>query len=775
MKKIEIINATQNNLKNISVSIPYYAVTAVTGDSGCGKSSLVYDTIYAESMRLITENMLTSTFSQKILPKPKVESIQHLVPAISLDQNCYNQNPRSTVSTFMEIADTLRVLFSIFVNQKYHTNLTGRNFSKNDVDGYCPLCKGNGWVQKFSLEKLIPDPSKTLNEGGILFFSGVKESFEMKLLEQVCRRHHIVMDIPIRNLPESDVHFLLYGDTTEKYVVHYSRAKKKNCQRTLFFQGAITVIGEKEKHILTPMIFKQIEKYLSPCTCSLCGGKRLKANVLQYNIFKCDYSEVEHLELPEILRWIGKAEHSNKNESGLYSVQKMIESLKARIRSMLDLKLEYLSLDRSIPSLSGGELQRLRLSKQISCSLTEILYIFDEPCKGLHFKNIQNIIHTMKKLVDKGNTIIAIEHNTQFLNNVDYCIELGPGGGPKGGKVLFKGIKNFYEDMSMTKINHRHFDKWINIKRANYNNIREQNCSIPMKAITIISGVSGSGKTTLLNEVIYKSLYAQMPHNCEIFSCEGNYEKVYAVNQQPIGKNIRSSVISFLGIGQHIRELFANTKTAKENNLSASFFSLNCKEGRCERCLGSGYVQMDSTFFSNILLPCDECNGTRFKDFILSVKYNGKSINDVLNMDISEAYGFFAKQKYIEYMLKCLIDIGLDYIKLGQLSKNLSGGEAQRIKLAKALGQPNGSNNIFLLDEPTSGLSASDILRLENVLNKLVDEGNTLIIIEHNIKFIHKNADYIIDFGLKGGNSGGKIIDEGSLQEILNRGKVSWI
>ncbi len=441
---------------------------------------------------------------------------------------------------------------------------------------------------------------------------------------------------------------------------------------------------------------------------------------------------------------------------------------------MTELNIEYITLNRSIPSLSGGEFQRLRFARQISGSLVEILYVFDEPCRGLHRLDIKKIINATELLVKKGNTVLAIEHNQEYISHADNIIALGPGSGPEGGYVVSAELEKDVLDVSSTIKNSPDLvhNGWMEFDNINANNIHGLNCKIPMGVITCITGVSGSGKSTLAEDVVYECMHRNMAINCNNYSVSQRYSKIYCVDQKPVGKNARSSVISYLKIYDEIRKIFSEISVGKKKYKS-SFFSTNIAGGRCEKCAGSGVITIENRYFPDSYIVCDECNGKKFKSFILDVRYKGKNISDVLDMDVKEALELFKDNTKIVSMLTCIKDIGLEYLKLGQLSKNLSGGEAQRLKLAKALGEEKKENNVYILDEPTSGLSLKDTLKIENVLHKLIELGNTIIIIEHNVNFITRNANYIIDFGFHGGDAGGKIIDAGSIKDVFDRKKAS--
>lgn len=728
MKTVRVINAREHNLKNVTVEFPYYKLNVVTGCSGSGKSSLVYDTLFAESQRQLYENFVDNTFGLKMMKKPDVDAIERLCPAISVAQNSYNFNPNSTVGTYTDMSDDLRNIFAFIINMLEGTQYKPRDFSNAQSRFLCKNCGGTGKVWKLSLDKIIPDPTATLGNGGIIYFSGTQKSYEVQRIKMICERHGISMDTRICDLTKDQYDMIMHYGDGQKYSVRFERGSKKNCQRTTIFNGVMNELGEEYKHIQSPMIFQQLSKYMDEFTCDVCHGKKLGDEILEKRLAGYDISEVEQLEIGDLYDWCLELKKQIIDKSQR-SVIASLDHVVRLIQSMTDLHLDYLSLARTIPSLSGGEFQRLRLAKQLCSSMSEVLYILDEPCKGLHYLDVESVINVSNKLVGKGNTIIAIEHNQQYVSTADNVFVMGPGSGPDGGQLIEHGDIAI-SDKEVTEHLERHPVAQMEFDGIEANNIHNQNCSIPIGAITFITGVSGSGKSTLAEDVIYRSLIRKRPSNCQKIEIPKSY-KVYFVNQQPIGKTSRSSVISYLKISDEIRKIFAGI-APRNKRITASYFSTNIKGGRCEKCSGSGVISLESKVIPDAYIICDECNGKRFKPEILAIKYKGYSINDVLNMTILEANELFADNKKISSMLQCMIDIGIGYLKLGQLSMNLSGGEAQRIKLAKVLGEESHKNGIIILDEPTSGLGHGDIQRIGNIIERLADNGNTIIILNYS-------------------------------------------
>lgn len=766
--EIEVKNAYENNLKHIDVSFPLGSFTCVTGCSGCGKSSLVFDTVYAESQRAFLESMAGNLYGQRFMNKPKVGYIKNLRPALNISQTYYNVNPRSTVGSVSEISFYLRGLFAITASSKNQT-YTEKKFSSYAIGSCCPRCLGTGDEYCISEELVIPDRNKTLRDGGILYFKGSETSFEYRSIVALCDYFGIDIDKTINELSKEELDKLLY---TEEKIKFHLRFKSNGAMKTqvVHLRGAISKLSEKLEDSLKNGNLTGVSKYTIKRSCSLCNGLKLCKESLSIKICGLNISEVENLSLSKFLEWLDKVEKKYEISNSFDLIKPILSQIRIKVQFLFDLKIGYLSLSRSIPSLSGGEKQRLRFANQLGCSLKDLIYILDEPCKGLHYKDIKNIISATKDLILNGNTVIAIEHNKQFLAEAEKIIELGPKGGPDGGYIVdsdrdYKLSLNFKEE--------RKFDRYIELKNINFRTIKKQNVKIPVHSITCISGVSGSGKSTLIS-VILDCFANRRNINCDSFTEELMVKKVMEVNQSPIGKTPRSTILSYLDLADEIRTVFSATPEAKKNKIPASYFSMNVEGGRCECCLGTGLQKIEMNYLPSTFVLCPECNGNRFKEQILDIRYNGKNIKQILDEPITDIISLFENNKKIYSVLKCLINLGIGYLKLGQMSMNLSGGEAQRIKLAKALGLYNGGNWLFVLDEPTVGLNETDIIKFKSVLLDLQNKGNTILIIEHNIEFIASIADYLIDFGLEGGESGGKIVSRGAVGDVIKDKASSW-
>lgn len=759
MEYITIKNAYENNLKHIDLNIPLNSFTCVTGCSGCGKSSLVFDTIYAESQRGFLEGMSGNLYGQKLMNKPKVGEIQNLRPALNISQNCYNVNPRSTIGTTTEISYYVRSLFTL-LNSNKKEKLSENVFSTNNPNSFCENCYGLGIETVVSEQLLIPDRNKKLRDGAIIFFKGATESKEQKFLEALCEQYEIDIEKSVSELTKVELNNLLYSNEKIKYKLSYKEGKRRK-QHYVFLQGVVSIIQEKLAHLDANSTSSVYSKYMEDVPCHICKGSKLQKRVLGYKVNGINYFELESMEFVELLDWCKNFDFSKIETSKIDLCKELLNGIEHRLTYLIKLNVGYLSLNRSIPSLSGGERQRIRIATQLTCSLRGILYIMDEPCKGLHHRDIESIIDATKALVCKDNTVISIEHNKQYISSADNIIELGPKGGPEGGYIInpqknkadYKYLIKFKDNLIS--------ENFLKFSDITFRNIINQSTKIPIGGITCITGVSGSGKSTLAS-VISKCIERQTNVNCKKINGLENIKRVIVVNQNPIGKTPRSTVVSYLEIYDEIRSLFAKKSTYGPSN-----FSMNVKGGRCECCQGTGLQKIELNYLPSSYILCPECNGKRFHDNILSIKFNGKNILEILETQISEIIPIFETSKKITSVLQSMIDLGLGYLTLGHMSMNLSGGEAQRIKLAKALGSISSGRNLYLLDEPTSGLNSSDIEKFEKILLSLQKQNETIIIIEHDIEFIAKISDYIIDFGKQGGHLGGDIVAQGIPKNVF--------
>lgn len=765
MENIVIKNAYENNLKHIDLDIPLNSFTCITGCSGCGKSSLVFDTIYAESQRGFLEGMSGNLYGQKLMDKPKVGEIQNLRPALNISQNYYNVNPRSTVGTITEISYYVRALFSL-INDSVSENF----FSSNNPKSFCSNCNGLGVETEVSVNRLIPDKEKKLSEGGILYFKGPEYGKEYSFLKALCEFYHINIEKKVSELTKEELDILLYSTEKIKYKLTYREGKRRK-QHFVYLQGAIATINEKLRSIDASPSNTMFINYMEQVPCKICNGTKLNQDVLNFKVGNKNISEVEKIEFNNFNEWLLVVEKSGKKSPKKEFIDQLITSIRKRIETIIELNVGYLSLDRSIPSLSGGERQRIRIATQLNCSLKDLIYILDEPCKGLHYHDIKKIVKASKNLVKSGNTVLSIEHNKQYIASADKVIELGPVGGPLGGYLINKSLK-FSSNYDLKFKNKTIYEDFIILKNINFRNLRKQDAQFPLGGITCVTGVSGSGKSSLIS-VLKDCFEFNRSVNCDFFY-GANIRKVYSVNQNPIGKTPRSTIASYLEVYDAIRNIFAKTKDAKNRGMGNSNFSINVKAGRCECCQGTGMQKIELNYLPDSFILCPECNGKRFEDRILQVKFKGKNISEILDAPIDDIVDLFEDEVSVYQKLKCMIKIGLGYLSLGRMSMNLSGGEAQRIKLAKALGIKSTGKNLYILDEPTSGLNEKDIKKFIDILIKLQQNGETIIIVEHCLEFITEVSDYILDFGLFGGYKGGKIVSLGYAKDVLSDKKSSW-
>ena len=760
MEKIIIKDAYENNLKHLNLEIPLDEFTCVTGCSGCGKSSLVFDTIYAESQRAFLEGMTGNIYGQKLMNKPQVGSIENLHPALNISQNYYNVNPRSTIGTTTEISYYLRSLFAI-VNSDEVSRVSEKIFSSNNPKSFCPHCAGLGVETVVSESLLIPDRDVTLRNGAILYFKGSPESKEQKYLEALCEHYGVDIDKKVSQLSNDELHQLLYADEQIRYKLVYKEGKRRK-QHYVILRGAVPSILERASGGNPSALSGAYAKYMEEIPCHVCGGAKLRKEVLKYKVDGFNYDNVESMELTTLDSWMRQFSDDQIPQSKKELVGQLINSILRKLKALLQLDVGYLCLNRPIPTLSSGERQRVRIATQLTCSLKGLIYILDEPCKGLHYRDITKIIKATRDLIHRGNTVISIEHNKQYISSSDCIVELGPVGGPDGGYLISQSSspRNNGGGYHLTFKQPLKMRDYFEINNINFRNIHGQTAYFPIGGITCITGVSGSGKSTLAS-VVARCFSRKSDTIYGTVQGGKNIRRTIQVDQAPIGKTARSTIVSYLEIFDEIRTLFSKTDTAKQLKLSTSSFSMNVKGGRCECCQGTGLQKIELNYLPDSYITCPECGGKRFSERVLSVKYCGRTILDILETPITDIIDVFKGTKKVYSTLNSMIELGLGYLKLGQMSMNLSGGEAQRVKLAKALSSSSNGRNLYILDEPTSGLNDVDIDKFIQVLSLLQQNRETIIIIEHNIEFIAMVADYIIDFGIFGGEAGGKIVAQG--------------
>ncbi len=735
-KPIQIKGLKQNNLKNISLDIPKNKIVVFTGVSGSGKSSIVFDTIAAESQRQMNETY--TAWVRGRLPKydkPHAELIDNLNPSVIIDQNRLGGNARSTVGTISDMYSSLRLLFSRIGEPSIGP---ASYFSFNNPNGMCPTCAGIGKVMDFDINNLI-DADKTYDEGCFLLPAFGTGKYYWKVYR---RPEYFRTDVPWKELSEEEQNILLYGSRKQGG----ERIDKKIEGIYNQFKRLVLMKGAEEQ---TDYTLKRIAQYLYEKECPDCKGKRLNDQTLSCKINGYsinDMCEMEFVELRDVL--------SNIKDD---RAQTIIDQLVASLDRMIDIGLPYLFMNRESSTLSGGEAQRLKLVRYMGSSLCGMIYIFDEPSTGMHPRDVHRMSRLLKSLRDKGNTVLVVEHDKDIISIADEVIDIGPLAGKNGGQVLFQGS---YEQLliSGTKTGNalsseikvkekvRKPKGFLPVRGANLHNLKNVDVDIPLGILTVVTGVAGSGKSSLIRDVFAKQYE----------------EQVVLIDQSAVTATGRSTVCTFLGFFDEIRKAFA-----KENNVEAGLFSFNSK-GACPYCKGRGAITTELIFMEPVTTECEYCGGSRYSDEAMSYKYKGKSIVDVLEMSVEDALEFFADNKKIMAKLDALMEVGLSYISLGQPLSTFSGGERQRVKLAQNIKK---KGNIYILDEPTTGLHAADIEKVVGILETIVDRGNTVIVIEHNTD-VMKLADYIIDVGPDGGTAGGEIVFTGTPKEMLENGNT---
>lgn len=704
-----------------------------------------------------------------------------------------SQRLKETIAVAMKQGDGVIQVFDVekgegfFYSKSLMDPITGlsyrepapHNFSFNSMQGACPKCKGLGSVNLIDVDKIIPDKSKTIYSGGILPLGSYSNNFIFSQIAGICEKEGYSLKTPIKDLSEKALDEILNG--TDEALVNPAGIGR-GYQPT--YDGIVKYIEMQQNDEVSSKAQKWAGQFYTPTVCPVCHGARLSREALHYFIDGKNIDELANMELSDLKEWVDTVEQKLGKQQQVVA-KEILKEIRSRLHFLNDVGLDYLSLSRSSMSLSGGESQRIRLATQIGSQLVNVLYILDEPSIGLHQRDNDRLIHSLKELRDLGNTVVVVEHDKDMMLESDYVIDIGPKAGRKGGKVVFAGTpEEMLKSGTLTagylngslKIEvpakrRKGNGKKLTLKGCSGNNLKDVDLTLPLGALICVTGVSGSGKSTIINETLqpilsqkfYRSLKEPLPYKA-IKGIE-NIDKVVTVDQAPIGKSPRSNPATYTNVFANIRNLFVELPEAKIRGYKPGRFSFNMSGGRCDVCKGNGYRSIEMNFLPNVLVPCEACHGQRYNRETLEVRFKGKSIADVLDMTINQAVEFFENMPSILSKIKVLQDVGLGYIKLGQPSSTLSGGESQRVKLATELSKKDTGKTLFILDEPTTGLHFEDIRILMGVLNKLVDRGNTVLVIEHNLDVI-KCADYIVDMGPEGGKNGGKIIAVGTPEEI---------
>ena len=788
---IKFFGVTTNNLKNIDVEIPLNKTTVITGVSGSGKSSLAFDTIYSESRNRFTENF--STYARRMMSKvkkPELEQCSGLTPAIAIKQSKYKKNPRSTVGTVTEIYDLYRLLFSrTGINKDgSNTKLPAAMFSFNKLEAACPSCKGLGIITTSDPAKFITHLHKAIIDGAMdgtipgKFF-GDKHGQYVNTLIKVGEIMGIDLSVPYSTLSKTALNIVLVGTGDKKYDVEW-KFKRGNRIGThslvTVWKGFINYINDEYEIKRKGSRGDAYKMIMSDVNCLNCNGLRLDTEVLKVQFNNQNISQLSSLTINSAIEYF-KNIKTQISSNAFARCETIITQIISKLEPLENMGLGYLSIDRRTSTLSGGEAQRLRIATQLVSDLCGLTYVLDEPTIGLHSRDTQNLMHVIDKLKDNGNTIIMVEHDPDVILLADHIIDLGPGAGEKGGEIVTQGdldtiLSNPYSStgkylsqkgLSLLQ-NNKELQEPIVIKGANANNLKQIDLDIPTGGIICVTGVSGSGKTSLAFDVIAYSFNAGRSINCSEATFI-NINSILVIDQQKIGTSPLSTPATYTGLFDLIRDLFAKSDKSKIRKLNKSNFSFNSKDGRCPACKGMGNVKVSMDFLSDVWVVCDTCNGQRYKDTILEIQYNGYNINDILNLEISSAISVFKGHNKILAILSVLHEIGLGYIKLGQATSTLSGGEIQRLKLANELIKESSSSCLFIFDEPSTGLHMQDVENLISVFNNLVNQGNTVLVVEHNLDIL-KASDWIIDLGPEGGDLGGTVLFAGTPLDIVECG-----
>ncbi|RXG29650.1 excinuclease ABC subunit UvrA [Leeuwenhoekiella palythoae] len=813
---VVVQGARQNNLKNVSVEIPRDALVVFTGISGSGKSSLAFGTLYAEAQRRYLESV--SPYARRLfnqMPIPEVDAIDGLPPAVALQQQRSSGSTRSTVGSVTTLSNLLRMLYSRAGNYPEGQELLYADaFSTNTPEGACPECHGLGKVYSVTEKSLVPDDSLTIRERAIAAWP---KAWQGKNLRDILVTLGYDVDIPWKELPQEEKDWILFTEETPTVPVFRDRSPQevqqalKNNEQPSYkgtYTSAKNYILQTYANSPSASMKKRVSEYMVGSTCPTCYGKRLRPESLSVTFAGYDIAEIAQLPLKKLLEIFkpyseGSAAALKKlaktNQEKVLVTQRIAEDFVSRIEVLLDLGLGYLALDRNTPTLSPGEHQRLRLATQVRSNLFGVVYVLDEPSAGLHPADTAALLRTLAMLKDGGNSIFVVEHELDVVRQADWIVDVGPDAGEGGGRILYSGPPEGLKDCATSKtrahlFNENPFQKpsrkqpqhWLKLEGITRNNLNQLDAAFPIGALTSVTGVSGSGKSSLVSQALVELMKihlgnptseeneesdellqqeTEQPPSGSITAGSEHLKRMVLVNQKPIGRTPRSNLATYTGLFDTVRKLFAKTDLAKSRKYKAGRFSFNVGKGRCPNCEGEGAVMVELLFLPSVYAPCPVCEGTRYNAETLEVTYNDKNIAEVLNMTVTEATDFFKAEARVHQLLQLLEDVGLGYLRLGQPATELSGGEAQRIKLAKELQRQNNGKTLYVLDEPTTGLHPTDVEKLQLQLNHLVEAGNTVVLVEHDMQVIAA-SDWVIDMGPGAGDEGGNIVVAGTPEEV---------
>lgn len=802
---IIVKGARENNLKDLSVSIPKNKLVVFTGPSGSGKSTLAMDTLFNECQRQYLESM-----GMQGINKPKYDSISGLSPAISINQHVTNRNPRSTVGTVTDMYTSLRMIYEKLGKRKcphcqYKIDpsiryeeiekeadsfkefiqcpncghrmekLTRTHFSYNTTEGACPTCKGLGETVDIH-EASVFHQDLSIDEGAVDLWKGRYGEYQAAIVKSAMAYYHVPIEdgLPLKDYNASQKAILYYGVDSDQVKKFFPDVKPPKTVEKGKFEGVLT--GMWRRFSEKSGSSAEAEEYFYSQVCSDCLGERLNEASRSVTVENRRIPTLVTHSLEEMLAWINRLEKS-LDEKNYMLVETFIQDLRTKLIRIDKIGLGYLTLDRQVITLSGGEAQRLRLAALLDSALTGVLYIMDEPTMGLHPKDTLGLVNVLKNLRDLGNTVLVIEHDIDVMKEADYIIDIGPKAGKLGGTVVGQGTldellhqeksvtgKYLREPETLGRTNRVGDGQVITVHHATVNNLKDVTVDFPIGCLTTVTGVSGSGKSSLVFEALAKG-NNKMQHGFDSVTGLENFDQIILVGQSPLSRMKRSNTATYIDVFSPIRNLFAKLESAKDRKLTAKHFSFNTAGGRCENCQGLGYITTNMLFFPEMEVVCPVCDGRRFKQEILDVKYKGYSINDVLESSVQDALDIFQEEKKVRVILELLVEIGLGYLKMGQSLTTLSGGEGQRLKLVKELIKQGNKRSLYLLDEPTTGLHPNDVTQLLTLLHRLVDAGNTVIMVEHNSQMI-RASDWVIDLGPEGGDAGGEIIAEGTPAQL---------
>lgn len=818
---VHVRGAREHNLKNISLDIPRDALVVFTGVSGSGKSSLAFGTLYAEAQRRYLESV--SPYARRLfnqMPVPVVDSIEGLPPAIALQQQRGGTSTRSSVGSVTTLSNLLRMLYSRAGNYPAGQSIIyAESFSPNTPDGACPNCHGLGRVYEVTEKTMVPDDSLTIRERAVAAWPS---AWQGQNLRDILTTLGYDVDIPWRELSKKERDWILFTDEQPQVPVYagFNREEVKQAIKRKMEPSYMGTFTGARRHVLhtfansqSALMKKRVARYMLSAECPVCKGKRLKQESLSIYFSGYDIADISRLPIKKLLEIFTpysdgsalalKRYTEDRHEEKAIVSQRVSADLVSRLEVLLKLGLGYLSLERSTPTLSPGELQRLRLATQVRSNLFGVVYVLDEPSAGLHPADTEALLDALQSLKDSGNSIFVVEHEIDVIRRADWIIDVGPDAGEKGGEILYsgplEGLKNIanshtakylFNTEKLPEPGRKTPLQWLKLENISRNNLSDFSVAFPLGVLTCVTGVSGSGKSTLVSQVLVELVSDSLGHTSPLESDEDDIlqeeaplelkgfivsgmdiiKRLIRVDQKPIGRTPRSNLATYTGLFDAVRKTFATTKMAKARKYDAGRFSFNVGKGRCENCEGEGFVMVELLFLPSVYAPCPVCGGTRYNEKTLEIKYQGKHIAEVLKMTVDEAVDFFKDDPGIKNSLDVLHEVGLGYLRLGQPATELSGGEAQRIKLATELQRPGRGNSLYILDEPTTGLHPADVAKLIIQIRRLVDLGNTVIVVEHDMDVIAQ-SDWIIDMGPGAGDEGGKIVVQGSPADIMKSDK----